>query len=191
MRKSIKRKSQKKSETTRNITPDSVEFELPPNYGDTQVTLLVKDPWWLYAYWELSGSRVQKTVLRIYELTGGTPEAEPLRFFDIQVQETTGNWFIDVGLPDKFWRAEIGFIGDGGRFFVLARSGVVKTPRFGVSEAVDPEWYFSDEIFWKIFRCSGGMGESLSSHEVQRIVVQPELGNRPGRAVLPRRKKAL
>ena len=29
-------------------------YELPQEYGDTKVTLLVQDPFWFHAYWEIN-----------------------------------------------------------------------------------------------------------------------------------------
>ena len=35
----------------------SVEFELPAQYGQNKLVLLVRDPWWVYAYWEVTDSK--------------------------------------------------------------------------------------------------------------------------------------
>jgi hypothetical protein len=29
-------------------------FELPSGYGDNKILLLVRDPYWVYSYWEIS-----------------------------------------------------------------------------------------------------------------------------------------
>ena len=28
-------------------------FQIPTGYGDHRIVLMVKDPWWVYAYWEV------------------------------------------------------------------------------------------------------------------------------------------
>ncbi|MBI2094911.1 MAG: DUF4912 domain-containing protein [Candidatus Omnitrophica bacterium] len=164
--------------------PKAPGFELPPDYGDTKIALFAKDPWWLYAYWEVAepdkareairglGLAVQRTVLRVYELATDSRAAERVSFFDILVGSTTGDWFIDVGQPDKCWMTELGFVADNGRFFALVGSEAVRTPRFGVSDVVDEEWSFSSELFWKIYRASGRIGAGASSYDVRAVVIE-------------------
>ena len=166
--------------------PEASGFELPSDYGDTKIALFAKDPWWLYAYWEVAeaerrkvgetmrglGLSVQKTILRVYELAGESSAAERMSFFDITVVATTGDWFIDVGHPDKCWMVELGFVAGDGRFFPLVRSEVVRTPRFGVSDIVDEEWSFSSELFWKIYRTSGRIGAGTSSYDARAVIIE-------------------
>ena len=35
--------------------PQEVARELPENYGDNQIYLIVRDPYWVYAYWGGTG----------------------------------------------------------------------------------------------------------------------------------------
>ena len=56
--------------------------ELPDNYGDNQVYLLVRDPYWIYTYWEIQEDHQRHhlaklggswesvvSVLRVYDIT--------------------------------------------------------------------------------------------------------------------------
>ncbi len=158
-------------------------FELPSHYGDDKIVLLVRDPWWIYAYWEVSGGREaevtcritesgaqrSKTILRVYDVTGSSVEA-PRSSFDIEVAFLVGNWYVDVGIPDRDWVAELGFRASDGCFHALVRSNVVRTPRFGVSDVVDEEWMFPDETYWKVFGLSGGLADRRSSLDVKEIL---------------------
>ena len=157
-------------------------FQLPKNYGDNKMALLVRDPWWLFTYWEVTEKRqaevieairheglsVDKTVLRVYEGTagGGT-------FFDIEVGVFTDNWYIDVGKPDREWVAELGVRTREGRFFAWVRSNKVRTPRAGVSDVLDEEWLLPDEIYWKLFGLSGGLGNLRSSMDLRMVSSSP------------------
>ncbi len=153
-------------------------FELPKNYGDDKMVLLVRDPWWLFAYWEVTQTRQaevreaihrgrlspDKTVLRVYDETAGAGT-----FFDIEVGVFADNWYIDVGKPDREWVAELGIRTHEGRFFRWVRSNRVRTPRAGVSDVLDEEWLLPDEIYWKLFGLSGG------------FISYPPLGNFAGK----------
>ena len=38
--------------------------ELPDDYGDNQIYLLVRDPYWIYAYWEIQKEHQEKMLDR-------------------------------------------------------------------------------------------------------------------------------
>ena len=158
-------------------------FELPETYGDNKLVLLVRDPWWLYAYWETTqqkndevrgriyelGLEPHKTVLRVYDVTDTDP-SRPNSYFDIELNFMVNNWTIDVGVSDREWMVELGIRTKDGQFFMLVRSNIVRTPRYGVSHILDEEWLLPDELYWKIFGLSGGFSERKSSLEMRDIL---------------------
>jgi len=83
------------------------------------------------------------------------------RSFDLLVSLDVKNWYLHLGRPDHRYVAELG-IGDGNsRFYLIARSKEVRTPRDSPSEVIDPEW--NDRDFAEIYRLSGGGDVRLSS----------------------------
>ena len=36
---------------------ESRGFELPQGYNDNRIVLMVRDPYWIYTYWEISGEK--------------------------------------------------------------------------------------------------------------------------------------
>lgn len=162
--------------TPHHDTPSMEEFPIPHRYGEDRMVLLVRDPWWLFSYWELTESRERegmrslesagltkdRLVLRVYDVTGASL-AEPNSFFDIEIGSYADNWYIDVGSPDREWVAEVGLRAHGGRFFALLTSNTVRTPAFGVSDLLDEEWMLPEHISKKIFGMSVGQrgGSSL------------------------------
>ena len=158
--------------------------ELPANYGDNVIYLLVRDPYWLYAYWEIQKDHQERTlstlkagwedvrsILRIYNTTekAGKPS-----FFDIELQGLAINWFIHVE-PNHSYVVEIGLLHRDGRFAVLARSNEVVTPRATVSEIIDEQWMGLD--FEKVFALSGGMEVGKSSQELRELMEKNLLSN--------------
>lgn len=143
--------------------PDKASFSLPSGYGEDKAVLLVKDPWWLFAYWEVTASRQsqvwelierqgfhrEKTVLRVYDITGTSIDL-PNSFFDIELNFFANQWHIDAGKPDRQWVIEVGMRTHEGRFFMLVRSNTVRTPRFGISDVIDEEWMLPDDLYQKL-----------------------------------------
>lgn len=160
-----------------------VDDRIPSHYGDNKLVLLVRDPWWLFAYWEIAPSRQEelnrqihrdghknkKTVLRVYDVTRcSLPKHNS--FFDIELNFFSDNWYIDVGIPDREWVAEIGYRTDDGRFYALARSNSVRTPAFGLSDVLDEEWMLPEDIYYRIIGRTLGAGSQEGSLDIRRLL---------------------
>lgn len=127
---------------------------LPNGYGKDRIIVMVRDPFWLHAYWELTHQSVQRAEASLGQDWHG---AKPiLRLCDVSSQDTTStaesvvrdveihggcnNWYLEVTQPPKSFRVDIGYISKRGQFYVMARSNVVCTPRAGVSDTIDENW---------------------------------------------------
>lgn len=127
---------------------------LTGGYTKDRILLMVPDPFWLHAYWELTHQSVQRAEAALKQDWHG---AKPvIRLFDVTSQDTTStsetpvrdivihggcnNWYIDVPQPPRSYRADIGYVSRRGDFFVLARSNVVTPPKAGSTESVDVGW---------------------------------------------------
>lgn len=159
-------------------------FSFPQGYGDNRIVVLVRDPWWLYAYWEVrrdkeeevarmiesSGDSAAKSILRVYDVTNVDFDGSNAHSsFDIELQGLASNWYLNVNAPARSWIVDIGIVTKGGRFYVLARSNCVTTPRFGMSDQLDEEWMTSDDEYWRLFGLSGGFGVGKGSLEVREM----------------------
>jgi hypothetical protein len=119
-----------------------------------RIFLMVPDPYWLHAHWELSFQSVQraeaalgqdwygaKPIIRLFDVTSmdttSTAEA-PIR--DIPIHGGCNHWYIDVPQPPRSYRADIGYLSRRGVFHPLCRSNVVTPPKAGASEALDDNW---------------------------------------------------
>ena len=151
--------------------------ELPDNYGDNQIYLLVRDPYWIYAYWEIQEDHQRHhlaklggswesvvSVLRIYDTT---EEKKTPSFSDIVLQNMSKCWYINTQ-PNHSYFVEIGLLHRDGRFISLARSNYVTTPRSGMSEIIDDQWMSID--FDKMYALSGGFQVGKSSAELRKLM---------------------
>ena len=129
------------------------EYAVPSRYGDNAVVLMVRDPEWLYAYWEIQPVEAQREagrlgvdlsdstpVLRVYDVTGGTADESGTTFRDIILSEYADRWFVSAMKPAHEYYAEVGRVTRSGRFVPFARSNRVTTPPAGVSPVTSPEW---------------------------------------------------
>ncbi len=123
-------------------TVDREVGELPRSYGTDRLVLLPRDPWWLFAYWEItSASRVAalrslgddatsaREVLRIYDVTFIEFDGQNAwSWFDVDFAPGAESWYVNVGKPATAYCAELGIRTAAGRFMPLIRAGAVQTP---------------------------------------------------------------
>lgn len=155
-------------ETLHAVPPPPPQRDVPAEYGDTKVVLLVRDPEWVFAYWELNdetrarygiprSGHSKRLVLRVYNVTGRRwPEENAQYFFDIDVGPYANNWYIRVPESDAAWVAELGIFEETGEYVPIVASNVVRTPRAGMSPETDEQWMVIEETFRKLYESSGG-----------------------------------
>jgi hypothetical protein len=166
------------------LKPRSKPKPPPIDVGKDRVVLLVRDPFWLHAHWELSSRCIQRAqaamaeswhtarpVLRLVEVsTNSTSSTTEVHLRDIEIHGGVNNWYIDVIDPPKGYRVEIGYLASNGRFHSLARSNSVVTPRPGSCDAVDENWTDVAENCERIFALSGGYSAESASDELQEVL---------------------
>lgn len=135
-----------------------------------RIIMMVRDPHWLHAYWELSRStlcRAQaamgqewhtaRPILRLMDVTSeDTTSASERHVRDIEIHGGVNNWYIDVSHPPRSFRVDVGYLSRKGTFYVLARSNVVHTPAVGSSDMLDQNWAAVEKDYERIFHRSGG-----------------------------------
>ncbi|MCS6976954.1 MAG: DUF4912 domain-containing protein [Gemmatales bacterium] len=157
--------------------------DLPKGYGTDRIVLMVRDPYWLHCYWELTRTAISraeaalaeewhtsKPILRLLDVTSeDTTSSTEAIVRDIEIHGGCNNWYIDVGNPPRSYRVDIGYLSRSGRFYVLARSNVVTTPRAGISDSIDENWADVQANYEKIYAMSGGYDPSTSSLELRNL----------------------
>jgi hypothetical protein len=147
--------------------------------GD-RLVVMVRDPYWLHAYWELSPRSIERAraalgqkwhgalpMLRLYRVKSESTMALER---DIPIHGGVRNWYVDVQDPPADYRLEIGYLAEDGSFYRLARSNEVSTPPAGTSDAVDDNWKAVAENADRIFAMSGGYSAQGASRELQELL---------------------
>jgi len=129
-------------------------YDLPAGYNTTNITLIPRDPSWVYAYWEISPSSIETMrkqigwefdrsvhTLRMYDVSLRDFNGENANsWFDIDVGPFANNWHINLWTDNVTYCGEIGIRTPDGRFFAFARSNFITTPRKGSSGRTDLMW---------------------------------------------------
>ena len=154
--------------------PRVMPQELPERYGQDKIVLQVRDLRWIHAYWEISGSTYEKLknelkdefyrakgILRVYDVSQIIFDGKNShRFFDIQINEGTSNWYIDTDGPGRSWCVDLGLLLSDGRFIMIVRSNTVCTPIEGPSWITDEEWMIPEDMFARLYGMGFGLGRS-------------------------------
>lgn len=147
---------------------------LADSYGDNHIYAMVRDPRWLYSYWEIQAELRERALERLGGSWDGVTTV--LRVHDAAAEEVScdvslppgaRNWYVNVA-PNRSYYLEIGLLHRDGRFIPLARSNTVSTPRAGMSEVIDEHWMGID--FDAMYALSGGLEAGRSSAELQKIM---------------------
>lgn len=152
----------------------------PCRVDQDRLVVMVRDPYWLHAYWELAPRSVERAqsalgqhwhttqpVLRVFQVSGdGTAVLQR----EISIHGGVHHWYVDVRNPPQQFRMEIGYLAASGQFYCLARSNSVTTPPAGTSDSVDENWVDIDENADRIFAMSGGYTPHGTSLELQELL---------------------
>ena len=162
-----------------------VDIALPTTTsGQSRLALIVRDPYWLQAYWEVDTKTVDRAkvalgyawhsavpILRLFRLESDGV-ANPRRRFlrDIHVHGGVDNWYIDVSDPPSTFQLELGFLSRDSKFFPIASSNNVVTPQRQIHDDVDRldgNWRGIAPDLDRIFTLSGGLeGHNRELREV-------------------------
>ncbi len=158
--------------------------QLPEIYGKDRLTVLVRDPEWIFAFWELSENKIKeaekilgskeflhsKKIIRVYDMTD-KHEADESDAHDIELSKIASSWYIHVK-HDSVYMIELGFLSPKGDFVVLLKSNHIETPNASMSSATDEKWMVKDSTFNKLYELSGGKKIGLSSADIMQIMAR-------------------
>ena len=151
---------------------------MPDTYNETKITLLLRDPLWAFAYWDLKQSDVEtienlieaKLLLRVHQADdsakGTSDRTEP---FEIPVKLSDRRWYINLPKPGLKYSLEI-IVQNGENQWVLCESNSVESPTISANSA---EGSAVDASFRTVLAVSGLQDSDDFSQEngiSQRII---------------------
>ncbi len=145
---------------------------IPYSYGKTESYQIVRDPHWLFIYWDITEDTYNniknnhgqdifdksKNVIRLYDITD-VKEFDGLNanyYHDIPILFEAKSWYIQVPHTGKRYLCDLGLLTDTGEFILISR---VKTkanqmPFNEVSNIIDEKWMIVEEDFRKLYKMS-------------------------------------
>jgi len=157
--------------------------ELPKSYGRDRLTVLVRDPEWIYAFWDVSENKIDeikhivgskefenaKRVLRLVSVDENGKHLEGPS--DIEITKTASSWYINVK-PNFSYSVEVGYKTPAGKFVSAAKSNPVDAPSHKISEVRDEKWMVKDGEFKKLYELSGGSKIGMSSADIMQAMAR-------------------
>ncbi|MCS7231547.1 MAG: DUF4912 domain-containing protein [Elusimicrobiota bacterium] len=166
----------------RKLVPTEIS-DLLQSYGDTKIVLLPRDPWWCFAYWEISEKVLSEIKnlygenfilsIRVYDVTNvnNFDGKNANKFFDIDINNLqVNNWYINLPEVNRSWCVDLGVKIYDGRFITISRSNIVIMPRFGVSPLSDEQWAILQKEFERLLEMSGVSMIGKGSFDVAKLM---------------------
>jgi hypothetical protein len=144
--------------------------DLPDEYGDTKICLLVRDPEWVFAYWEINdGDRARlgiprsghgkRLLIRCYKVTGRAWPSEGAHyFFDVDISPYSSNWYIRLPETGQTWVAELAIVDEAGNYTPVCVSNLAASPTGFISDDVDADWMTVEETYLRLYGLTGRAG---------------------------------
>jgi hypothetical protein len=118
-------------------------FGIPDRYNETRIVLMLRDPLWAFAYWDIQDIKLSSLIeepyyeglfLRVYEFSSAVPSKDHvIDYFDIPVREEDDSWYISLPKPGGFFCVDLrgkSLHGDS----LLCRSNMIKSPLGYIAE---------------------------------------------------------
>ena len=154
-----------------------------PSDKKDRIVLLVRDAYWIQAMWELTRQSVDRAraamaehwhtarpCIRLIELdAGGTTSSAERVVREIEIHGGVRTWYIDIRNSPQSFRVDVGYLAANGKFYSLARSNTVTTPRPGSGDDLEQNWSEIAENCEKIYALSGGYSDANGTRELQEL----------------------
>jgi hypothetical protein len=135
---------------TPHPSPVQTHLQEPPSgQQENRVVLLARDPYQLYAYWDLPADQTRigqsaweegQLVVRVITVAAhGAPNGREVITFTLPATATES--YISALQPATSYRADICYRSADGRCTVLGRSNIATTPRATLSASTTVQWF--------------------------------------------------
>ncbi|MBN1868729.1 DUF4912 domain-containing protein [Candidatus Sumerlaeota bacterium] len=132
--------------------------EIDDLYDETRLTILVRDPEWVFAYWDIDtetrkrlgiprGRHNRRMAIRWYDVTDieRFDGHNAHRTMEIEISDAARSWYQKMPEANRYWLADLGLFDDHGHFVAICRSNLVRMPRMRMAPApreggAEPTW---------------------------------------------------
>ncbi len=130
--------------------PSEERYSLPQRYGADRLVLMARDPYWVYAYWEVTHEKyrnmyekhlhdwgLSRPVLRVRDLAPGLGQKAEM---DIFLNDQASNWYLNIPRPQHTLVAQLGRLFPDNVFVSFVTSNIITLPADAPSDHICLEW---------------------------------------------------
>ncbi len=172
------RKQEEQMKDLALIIESSKRHEAPEK---DRLVLVVRDAWWLQAYWEITRASVQRAraafsgnwhnaqpVLRLVKVSSSGNSGIEEVIQEIPIHGGMSNWFINVQEQNENYRVFVGYAcKETAKFHLICKSNEILMPK--VEEATDCAWNDITNDAQRYYSLSGGKNPTLSSADLRNV----------------------
>jgi hypothetical protein len=166
------------------LIPHSRAAEQPRDPNKDRLILMVRDPFWLHACWDITRKSVERAkaalagqwhtarpILRLLKTddTSTTSNTENV-YRDIEIHGGVRHWYIEIESHGSTFRLLLGYLFGNNRFHELARSNPVTHPIPGSPDSTDDHWADLAKDADRIYALSGGHDDDNTAGELQQMM---------------------
>jgi uncharacterized protein len=166
------------------LIPHNRAPEQPRDLEKDRLILMVRDPFWLHASWEITRKSVERAkaalagqwhtarpVLRLLKADDNSTTSNTENVHrDIEIHGAVRHWYIETESTGSTFRLLLGYMFGNNRFHELARSNPVTPPIPGSPDATDDHWADITKDADRIYALSGGHEDDSSTGELQQMM---------------------
>lgn len=138
-------------QTTQDQTFQERPIILPAAYGSPRLVFLIRDPYWVFAFWEIPPDNAHELLAKLgkswdqvhWVLRMHSPNkdnASPDATWDTAIDPSAPGWYLHLSPPGTSFQGEIGLCDESGRFVGLTCSNIATLPPDRPSPFVDEQW---------------------------------------------------
>jgi len=176
------RREREQQENLKNLALASQVANLTTAPTKDRLIVIVRDSFWLQAYWEITKASVDrarvaigsqwhlaKPVLRITKVVSDRHSSVvEHQLQDIEIHSGVSNWYFQNPAPGATLRLSIGYAVGQDRFHLIAKSNQV-TPAKNSKNQRDENWTDITNDVERYFALSGGLDETVTA-ELQNVM---------------------
>ena len=176
------RREREQQENLKNLALASQVANLTTAPTKDRLIVIVRDSFWLQAYWEITKASVDrarvaigsqwhlaKPVLRITKVVSDRHSSVvEHQLQDIEIHSGVSNWYFQNPAPGTTLRLSIGYAVGQDRFHLIAKSNQV-TPAKNSKNQRDENWTDITNDVERYFALSGGLDETVTA-ELQNVM---------------------
>jgi uncharacterized protein len=159
------------------------EYIIPEHYPKTYIQLLLRDPYWAYAYWDINQFDLKTLLtktpepqffLRVYEMQKNTSNIDDsLSSFEIPVKAEDSSWYINLPTPGRSYLVDLICLAEDNEK-ILCRSHMIESP--GAYWLNRGEELRKDPDAFKLFLAgvTDGSGHIADNILIQKILTEME-----------------